>query len=108
MNENATRVSQRASEVARVFGLLIRNRRRILRLTQDQLALATGVGRRFLIDLEAGKPTSQLGLSLVVAEAVGLRPADILTTGDRPDALTSPDLPALTEKGPADEEEPHG
>ena len=50
-------------------------------MRQDQLALATGVGRRFLIELEAGKPTCQLGRSLLVAEALGLGPADILASG---------------------------
>jgi hypothetical protein len=41
-------------------------------MRQDQLALATGVGRRFLIELEAGKATCQLGRSLLVAQALGL------------------------------------
>jgi transcriptional regulator with XRE-family HTH domain len=66
---------------------MIRLRRKALNLTQDQLALATGVGRRFLIDLESGKATCQLGLSLVVALALGLLPADVMgssrsSTGD--------------------------
>ena len=41
-------------------------------MRQDQLALATGVGRRFLIELEGGKPSCQLGRSLLVAQALGL------------------------------------
>jgi len=49
-------------------------------MRQDQLALATGVGRRFLIDLEAGKPSCQLGRSLLVADALGVRVTDILTS----------------------------
>ena len=53
----------------------------MLKMRQDQLALATGVGRRFLIDLEAGKPTCQLGRSLLVAEALGLRLDSIVTSG---------------------------
>ena len=60
-------------------------------MRQDQLALATGVGRRFLIDLEAGKSSCQLGRSLLVAEALGVRPADILvSTG--PSQFAAPDL----------------
>jgi transcriptional regulator with XRE-family HTH domain len=47
------------------FGSLIRSRRKALRMRQDQLALATGVGRRFLIELEAGKSSCQLGRSLL-------------------------------------------
>jgi DNA-binding XRE family transcriptional regulator len=78
MDETSTLLARRAAEVARTFGLLTRSRRRALNMTQDQLALATGVGRRFLIDLEAGKVTCQLGLSLVVAEALGLRTSDVV------------------------------
>ena len=66
-------------------------------MRQDQLALATGVGRRFLIDLEAGKSSCQLGRSLLVAEALGVRPADILaSTG--PSQCAAPDLPDLAEE----------
>jgi len=72
MYENSSLISGRASEAARMFGLMLRLRRRALKMTQDQLALATGVGRRFLIDLESGKTTCQIGLSLVVADALGL------------------------------------
>ncbi len=103
MVENDNAINRKASELAGAFGSLIRSRRQALAMRQDQLALATGVGRRFLIDLEAGKTSCQLGRSLVVAEALGLRPADVLKTGmpSRPAAV--PDLPDLPE-----EEEPHG
>src|ERR1700726_2076587 len=90
-------VEQRARATASAFGLLIPGRRRELKIRQAQLALATGVGRRFLIELEAGKPSCQLGRSLLVAEALGLKPADILA----PDTLangTAPELPDLTEE----------
>ena len=77
MDNGESAVDRRASEAASAFGSLIRSRRKALKMRQDQLALATGVGRRFLIDLEAGKPSCQLGRSLLVAEALGLRPADM-------------------------------
>ena len=73
-------------------------------MRQDQLALATGVGRRFLIELEAGKPSCQLGRSLLVAEAVGLRPADVLASGGLSESATAIDLPDL----PEELEEPDG
>ena len=41
-------------------------------LRQDQLATAAGVGVRFIVDLEAGKATAQLGKTLAVLEALGL------------------------------------
>lgn len=62
-------------------------------MNQDQLALSTGVGRRFLIDLEAGKPSCQIGRSLVVAQALGLDIAGVPTT----DAVQGPDLPPMNE-----------
>jgi transcriptional regulator with XRE-family HTH domain len=71
-------IDRRATGAASAFGAMIRARRKALKLRQDQLALATGVGRRFLIELEAGKPSCQLGRSLLVAEALGLTFADIL------------------------------
>lgn len=74
------------------FGTLVRERRKALKISQDELALASGVGRRFIIDLEAGKPTCELGRSLVVANAVGLRIFDLLTQ-DRADNALLPDMP---------------
>src|SRR6266699_677659 len=90
-------LERRASEAALAFGLLIRSRRKAMKMRQDQLALATGVGRRFLIDLEAGKSSCQLGRSLVVAEALGLRPVDMLKTGMPSRPATVQDLPDLPE-----------
>jgi transcriptional regulator with XRE-family HTH domain len=79
------------TELAARFGALVRERREALKLRQDDLALATGVGRRFIIDLEAGKATCQLGKALLVAMAVGLRPLDILGAEEAGDSL--PDMP---------------
>lgn len=53
------------------FGETIRNARRALGLRQDELAGAAGVGLRFIVDLEAGKPTAQLGKALAVLDALG-------------------------------------
>lgn len=102
MDEDTTVLGQRAAEVARAFGLLTRSRRKALNMTQDQLALATGVGRRFLIDLEAGKTTCQLGLSLVVAQALGLRATDMLKGEESPSLSDGLELPS-----PLDEELEH-
>jgi transcriptional regulator with XRE-family HTH domain len=96
MNTNDNAVNRRASEAAAAFGALIRSRRKLLKLRQNQVALVTGVGRRFLIDLEAGKPSCQLGRSLLVAEAVGLTSAGVPGLG----SLSSPDLPDLAEEEP--------
>lgn len=74
------------------FGTLVRERRKALKMNQDDLALATGVGRRFIIDLESGKPSCELGRSLLVAEAVGLRIFDLVRHDATNNALL-PDLP---------------
>jgi len=42
-----------------------------LGLTQPQLALAAGVGVRFIVELEAGKPTVRLETLLKVLHALG-------------------------------------
>jgi transcriptional regulator with XRE-family HTH domain len=84
--------------VASTFGSLIRGRRKALKMRQDELALATGVGRRFLIDLEAGKHSCQLGRSLLVADALGLRLADVLATDGTSHAPPAHDLPDLPDE----------
>ena len=58
------------------FGSALQQARKALGLTQRDLALAIGVGERFIVELEAGKPTAQLGKALSAAKAVGLRVAD--------------------------------
>ena len=45
--------------------------RKALGLTQADLALAAGVGLRFVVELEAGKPTVRLELVLRVIDALG-------------------------------------
>jgi HTH-type transcriptional regulator / antitoxin HipB len=45
--------------------------RKQLGLTQPQLALAAGVGVRFIVDLESGKPTVRLENVLRVIDALG-------------------------------------
>jgi HTH-type transcriptional regulator/antitoxin HipB len=53
------------------LGELVRNTRKKLGLTQSQIALASGVGVRFMVDLEAGKPTLRLESVLKVIDALG-------------------------------------
>ena len=53
-------------------GAAIRQARKAMGLRQDELAAAAGVGLRFLVELERGKPTVQLDRLLAVLAAVGL------------------------------------
>lgn len=55
------------------LGATIRARRRQLKVTQKDLALTCGTGLRFIIDLEKGKPTCQIGKILQVLQALGLK-----------------------------------
>ena len=53
------------------IGEIVRQTRKAQGLRQDQLAAAAGVGLRFLVELEAGKATAQLGKALDVLAALG-------------------------------------
>ncbi len=53
------------------LGHALRAARKQLGLTQPQLALVAGVGVRFIVDLEAGKPTLRLENVLRVIDALG-------------------------------------
>lgn len=55
------------------IGIAIREMRKRQGLRQHQLAGAAGVGLRFLIELEGGKETAQLGKTLAVLDALGCR-----------------------------------
>jgi len=54
------------------IGNIIRKARKAQGLRQDELAAAANVGVRFLIELEAGKETAQLGKTLSVLAALGI------------------------------------
>jgi len=50
----------------------IRMRRKELNLTQADLAGVAGVGNRFIVDLEKGKPTLQIDKVMTVLSLLGL------------------------------------
>ncbi|ALH79231.1 MULTISPECIES: type II toxin-antitoxin system Y4mF family antitoxin [Sphingopyxis] len=54
------------------IGQMVRRVRKRAGLRQDELAGAAGVGIRFIVDLEAGKPTLQVGKVLHVLDALGI------------------------------------
>ncbi len=57
---------------ASALGAAIRERRRKLNITQDDLALSIGVNRKVIGQLEGGKETVQLDIVLRTARALGL------------------------------------
>jgi len=91
---------------ARDLGLLIKDQRRSLSLSQADLANRVGASRHWVIGVEAGKPTVELGLVLKALSALGLvcnlRPAGTIASdrgldprpGSSPDFPDAPDLHA--------------
>ena len=65
------------------LGATIRATRKQLKVTQKELAMVSGTGLRFVIDLEKGKPTCQIGKTLDVLAALGLH-VDLLDTSTAP------------------------
>lgn len=64
--------------------MAIRARRRQLKLRQIELAKEAKVGREWLVDLEHGKPTVELGLVLRTLETLGLEVALAATAAPPP------------------------
>ena len=54
------------------IGALVKQARKRLGVTQRSLALTSGTGLRFIIDLEKGKDTCQLGKVLTVLHTLGI------------------------------------
>lgn len=56
---------------AQALGAALKSSRKQLGLTQAHLALAAGVGVRFIVELESGKPTLRLEQVLRVIDVLG-------------------------------------
>ena len=61
------------AHTAQEIGKLIRESRKRLDVTQKDLALTSGTGLRFIIELEKGKETCQIGKVLTVIQTLGIR-----------------------------------
>lgn len=57
---------------AKQIGEQVKAVRKGLGVTQKELALTSGTGLRFIIELEKGKPTCQLGKALTVLNTLGI------------------------------------
>lgn len=55
------------------LGRIVRETRKQLGVTQKDLALTSGTGLRFVIELEKGKPTCEIGKVLTVVQTLGIR-----------------------------------
>jgi HTH-type transcriptional regulator / antitoxin HipB len=56
----------------RQIGELVKVTRKSLGVTQRDLAMTSGTGLRFIIELEKGKPTCQLSKVLTVLNTLGI------------------------------------
>lgn len=54
------------------LGEIVKKNRKSQGLTQEQLAAACGIGRRFIVELEGGKVTCHLGKAIQVLSALGI------------------------------------
>ena len=54
------------------LGKIVREARKAQKLSQEDLAGMAGTGRRFIVDLEKGKKTAQLGKVLRVLATLGV------------------------------------
>ena len=75
------------------IGRIVRATRKEKRVTQADLALTSGTGLRFVIELEKGKPTCQIGKVLNVLQTLGIELA--LSSRPRSHLVKSP----ATEQG---------
>jgi HTH-type transcriptional regulator / antitoxin HipB len=82
----------------RTLGELIRSRRTALGLRQPDLALAANVGIRFIVEIENGKETCQIGLTLRLLKALGI---DLFA---HTEAAPSPSTAPTAETGISDED----
>jgi HTH-type transcriptional regulator/antitoxin HipB len=71
-------------QTPRDLGVVIRAKRRQLGLSQTDLAQKAGVGRQWLVAIERGKSTAEIGLVLRTLAGLGLS----LTVADSPAGRT--------------------
>ncbi|MDO6728061.1 helix-turn-helix domain-containing protein [Cognatishimia sp. 1_MG-2023] len=69
MSDQITQLVSTAAEL----GHAIRSRRKALKMTQEELAMATGVSAATVIAIEKGKETAQVSLVLQLCRDLGLR-----------------------------------
>ena len=61
------------NHTAQQIGELVKKTRKSMGVTQKRLALTSGSGLRFIIELEHGKPTCQLEKALTVLHTLGIK-----------------------------------
>ena len=65
-------LNRRMRLTTKQIGEMIKTARKSLGVTQRALAMTSGTGLRFIIELEKGKPTCQFGKVLTVINTLGM------------------------------------
>ena len=79
------------------FGKMVRAQRKAQGLRQQDLANAAGVGRRYIVEMERGKPTLQIGQALRIARFLDIIPVIVPTQNTAKEA----DLPEMIPDNPS-------
>ena len=83
------------------IGQAIKDRRRGLGWDQDELAQRVGASRKWLIEVEKGKPRAEIGLLLRALDVLGLRlsiDAETPRTAKAPKAVATVDIDRILDK----------
>jgi HTH-type transcriptional regulator/antitoxin HipB len=72
------------------IGQFVKKARKTLGVIQKDLALTSGTGLRFIIELEQGKPTCQIGKVLTVLHTLGITMELTLPAGSDAGERVSP------------------
>lgn len=75
------------------LGRIVREQRKQMKLTQEELALHAGVGLAFLYQLEHGKPTVRLDKVLATLRTLGISLACRLGRADHPAGSIADEIP---------------
>ncbi len=82
------------------IGEMVRTSRKGQGVTQKELAMTSGTGLRFIIDLEKGKATCQIGKVLTVLNTLGITMTLIAPWTDNPPAGGTGQTPSGKEPRP--------
>ena len=94
-----SKLDHSGAEDAYRFGQMVRAKRKAKNLRQEDVASATGVGRRYIVDLENGKPTLRIGPALMIARFLGILPMAEHSLRERQDS----DLPDMAPEDLSDD-----
>jgi transcriptional regulator with XRE-family HTH domain len=65
-------------ELGKAFGQVLRRRRKLAGLTQEQLGLDAGIERNYVSLLELGQHTPSLSTLMAVAQTLGLAASELV------------------------------